>query len=205
MSSLYPLRFESLFKRYVWGGRRLGTMLGKPIGPGEDYAESWEVVDHHDGQSVVAFGDHAGRSLGELVQECGQDLFGRDHLQPRFPLLFKFLDANRPLSVQVHPSDEQGFDDSKLNFIMELKNVKRGRIKEYKNKYAHAHYEDFNPGASSNPLWDVKCDIALPCATQNEIDVEDADHLVKSGCCCVGEGANMPCTPNAVDDETVGV
>ena len=77
--------------------------------------------------------------------------------------------------------DEQGIDDSRLNFVMELKNVRRGRIKEYKDKYAHAHYEDFNPGASSNPLWDVKCDIALPCATQNEIDVEDADNLVKSG------------------------
>jgi len=107
MSSLYPLRFEPLFQHYVWGGRRLATMLGKPIGPEADYAESWEVVDHHDGQAVVAFGDQAGRSLGELVRDCGADLFGRDDPQPRFPLLFKFLDANRPLSVQVHPSDEQ--------------------------------------------------------------------------------------------------
>ncbi|MCH8968693.1 MAG: NADP-specific glutamate dehydrogenase [Planctomycetes bacterium] len=95
--------------------------------------------------------------------------------------------------------DEEGIDRSKLDFVMALKNERRGRISEYKGKYAQAHYQEKQPGTSSNPLWDVKCDIALPCATQNEISVDDANNLVKNGCRCVSEGANMPCTPDAVN------
>ena len=95
--------------------------------------------------------------------------------------------------------DEEGIDRSKLDFVMALKNDRRGRIREYKDQYAKAHYQENQPGASSNPLWAVKCDIALPCATQNEISVEDANILVKNGCRCVSEGANMPCTPDAVN------
>ena len=95
--------------------------------------------------------------------------------------------------------DEGGIDASKLAFIMELKNLKRGRIKEYKDKYAQAHYQACDPNARYNPLWEVKCDVALPSATQNEINVEDANHLVKNGCYCVSEGANMPTTPDGVN------
>lgn len=104
----YPLRFEPLFRRYLWGGRRLGTMLGKPIGLGDDYAESWELVDHGADQSVVAAGPLKGLTLHELVTKYGAELFGRVAGQAQFPLLFKFLDCNRTLSVQVHPNDEQG-------------------------------------------------------------------------------------------------
>jgi mannose-6-phosphate isomerase len=105
----YLLRFEPLFRRYLWGGRRLGTMLGKAIGPGEDYAESWEIVDHGDDQSVVLSGPLAGRTLGELVREQPAALLGEVFKDAEsFPLLFKFLDCNRTLSVQVHPNDEQG-------------------------------------------------------------------------------------------------
>lgn len=107
MPSLYPLRFAPIFRRYLWGGRRLGTLLNKPIGPGDDYAESWEVVDRGDDQSRVLAGPLAGRNLGELVRDHGGELFGRHAPQERFPLLFKFLDANQVLSVQVHPNDEQ--------------------------------------------------------------------------------------------------
>ncbi|NJW52873.1 NADP-specific glutamate dehydrogenase [Salinimicrobium oceani] len=88
--------------------------------------------------------------------------------------------------------DETGIDAGKLEFIMDLKNVKRGRIKEYLDQYPDAkYYEGKTP-------WDVKCDIALPCATQNELQEEDAKTLVKNGCKLVGEGANMPCTPEAI-------
>lgn len=104
----YPLRFEPLFRRYLWGGRRLGTMLGKSIGEGDDYAESWEIVDHGADQSVVSAGALKGHTLGELVINHGDELFGRNSPQQQFPLLFKFLDCNRTLSVQVHPNDEQG-------------------------------------------------------------------------------------------------
>jgi len=106
MSPLYPLRFEPIFRRYLWGGRKLGTLLGKAIGEGSDYAESWEVVDRDDDQSRVVAGSLAGMSLHELVNDRGPELLGRHHPQSRFPLLFKFLDCEKVLSVQVHPSDE---------------------------------------------------------------------------------------------------
>jgi mannose-6-phosphate isomerase len=105
--SLYPLRFHPLFRRYIWGGRRLGTVLNKPIGEGDDYAESWEVVDHGDDQSVVAFGPLAGSTLHDVLTSRGAELLGRHHPQPSFPLLLKFLDAHTSLSVQVHPNDGQ--------------------------------------------------------------------------------------------------
>jgi mannose-6-phosphate isomerase len=107
MSALYPLRFEPIFRRYLWGGRRLGTVLGKSIGPEADYAESWEIVDHGADQSRVIAGPLAGKTLGEIVAEQGAELFGRHPKQPSFPLLFKFLDARTMLSVQVHPNDAQ--------------------------------------------------------------------------------------------------
>jgi glutamate dehydrogenase (NADP+) len=95
--------------------------------------------------------------------------------------------------------DEEGIDANKLAFVMDLKNNKRGRIKEYVNKYPKAAYQAADPSASCNPLWAVKCDVALPSATQNEINAEDANNLVKNGCYCVSEGANMPSTPEAVN------
>jgi len=107
MIPLYPLRFRLLTRRYLWGSRRLETCLGKPIGLGNDYAESWEISDHGADQSIVDQGPLAGTRLGELVQQRGPELLGRHHPQPRFPLLVKFLDAAHSLSVQVHPNDEQ--------------------------------------------------------------------------------------------------
>lgn len=105
MDALYPLRFRPIFRRYIWGGRRLGTLLGKPIGPGDDYAESWEICDRVADQSIVDGGPLAGATLGGLVSQRGRELLGRHHPQARFPLLLKFLDATRTLSVQVHPDD----------------------------------------------------------------------------------------------------
>ncbi|MCA9246653.1 MAG: class I mannose-6-phosphate isomerase, partial [Planctomycetales bacterium] len=100
----YPLRFEPLFRRYLWGGRRLGEVLGKPIGDAP-CAESWEVVDHREDQSVVREGALAGKTLGHLVAEHNDELFGRHAPLDQFPLLFKLLDAQKTLSVQVHPDD----------------------------------------------------------------------------------------------------
>ena len=105
MPPLYPLRFQPLLKRYLWGGRRLADVLGKPIGAGADYAESWEVVDHGHDQSVVDSGPLAGFTLHKIVQTRGQELLGRHAPQSRFPLLFKYLDCQQDLSVQVHPDD----------------------------------------------------------------------------------------------------
>lgn len=103
-----PLRFRPLVKRALWGGRKLGDRLGKPIGPENDHAESWEIVDHGVDQSVVIDGPAAGKTLAELLQSHGPELLGRHAPQSRFPLLFKFLDCREKLSVQVHPNDVQG-------------------------------------------------------------------------------------------------
>lgn len=89
--------------------------------------------------------------------------------------------------------DEAGIDKEKLQFIMDLKNIRRGRISEYVDQYPSAKYYE------GKAPWDVKCDVALPCATQNELDKADAKSLIENGCMCVGEGANMPCTPDAIE------
>jgi len=89
--------------------------------------------------------------------------------------------------------DEAGITAEKLAYVLDLKNVQRGRIKEYCDKYPTAKYYD-----GKRP-WFVKCDIALPSATQNEISKAEAEMLVKNGCICVAEGANMPSEPEAVD------
>lgn len=104
---LGPLRFRPLFKRAIWGGRRLQTVLGKALGPGDDYAESWEVSDHGPDQSVVAEGPHCGKTLEDLVAKHNTDLLGKHAGLDRFPLLVKWIDAHDRLSVQVHPNDEQ--------------------------------------------------------------------------------------------------
>ena len=88
--------------------------------------------------------------------------------------------------------DPDGIDREKLDYIMELKNVHRGRIYEYAEKFGCEFMEGKRP-------WSVSCDIALPCATQNEINKKNATTLVKNGCICVSEGANMPTEPDAVD------
>ncbi|PHS11646.1 MAG: mannose-6-phosphate isomerase [Blastopirellula sp.] len=103
-----PLQFQPLFQQYIWGGRRLGEVLNKPIGDQGIYAESWEVVDHGEDQSIVANGPLAGTSLRDLVTQHNAELFGQHAPCDSFPLLFKFLDAHRDLSVQVHPDDEGG-------------------------------------------------------------------------------------------------
>jgi mannose-6-phosphate isomerase len=107
--SFYPLRFKPILRRLIWGGRRLGTVLHKPIGDESDYAESWELSDYHDQVSVVEEGSLAGATLRDLVRSRGDELLGKA-LGPRdqFPLLVKFIDAHQALSVQVHPDDETG-------------------------------------------------------------------------------------------------
>lgn len=105
---MLPLTFDPILKRIRWGGTRLGTVLGKPVGPETDYAESWEIADHASGQSIVAGdGPHAGISLRDLVRHQNRALFGRQSGFWQFPLLIKFLDANDWLSLQVHPDDAQ--------------------------------------------------------------------------------------------------
>lgn len=93
-------------------------------------------------------------------------------------------------SGSIH--DPNGIDAEKLAFLMDLKNVRRGRIKDYADKFGCQYLEGKRP-------WDVKCDVALPCATQNEINEAEAKALVANGCICVSEGANMPTEPDGVE------
>lgn len=93
-------------------------------------------------------------------------------------------------SGSIH--DSEGITIEKLNFVMDLKNNRRGRIHEYVIKYPKAEFH------KNKTPWELPCDIALPCATQNELNLKDADILIKNGCICISEGANMPCTPEAI-------
>jgi glutamate dehydrogenase (NADP+) len=95
--------------------------------------------------------------------------------------------------------DEGGIDAEKLKYVMTLKNVRRGRIKEYADKYPSAVYTPVDAAADHNPLWDHKADCAFPSATQNEINGQDAQNLVNNGIVLVSEGANMPTMPEGID------
>tara|TARA_Y100000768_G_scaffold149570_1_gene111665 strand:- start:174 stop:1487 length:1314 start_codon:yes stop_codon:yes gene_type:complete len=88
--------------------------------------------------------------------------------------------------------DKDGIDNEKLEYVIDLKNNRRGRIKEYADQYNVEYFEGSRP-------WNIKCDVAIPCATQNELELQDAKNLVENGCVCVVEGANMPTSPDAVE------
>jgi len=95
--------------------------------------------------------------------------------------------------------DEKGIDANKLEFVKVLKNVRRGRIKDYADKYSEAVYTAADPALDHNPLWNHQADCAFPSATQNEINGKDAQNLVNNGAVLVSEGANMPTMPEGVD------
>jgi mannose-6-phosphate isomerase len=103
-SDLYPLKFRPIYKHYIWGGQNLRSM-GKTIDDDEIVAESWEISDHGNDMSVVLNGSLKGKTLRDLIEQFGEDLCP-ETLTGRFPILIKYIDANRRLSVQVHPDDD---------------------------------------------------------------------------------------------------
>ncbi len=109
MVRLYPLRFTPILRRLIWGGRRLGTVLHKPIGDASDYAESWEISDYKDSVSVVENGCLQGVTIRNLIRTRREEILGRAlSAIDQFPLLIKYVDAHQDLSVQVHPDDAKG-------------------------------------------------------------------------------------------------
>ena len=113
--SSYPLLFEPILKDYIWGGRNLATKLGRTLPADTNIAESWEIAAHKDGTAVVTNGPHSGKPLTTLLDEMGLALIGHRSQwaldRQKFPLLIKILDANRNLSVQVHPDDAYALEN----------------------------------------------------------------------------------------------
>jgi mannose-6-phosphate isomerase len=106
--ALYPLRFEPIYQYRLWGGRRLADLLSAPLPGDEPIGEAWILSDRDDHESVVADGPLKGKTIGQLIKQSPEQMFGKFSGRfDRFPLLLKFLDAKEMLSVQVHPSDAQ--------------------------------------------------------------------------------------------------
>lgn len=102
----YPLILKPIYKEKIWGGQKLKSFFGKDIPDGKKIGESWELADLPDDKSIVANGDYAGKSLSELIKQFPEELTGNKNFKLPFPLLFKLLDAQDVLSVQVHPDQE---------------------------------------------------------------------------------------------------
>ncbi len=110
LPNLYPLRFKPIYRQYIWGGWKFATLMNRPLPQDENFAESWEICDHGDDQSVVDGGPLSGETLHDLSIKYGRRLLGNapplSASAGRFPLLLKYLDAEQNLSLQVHPDDD---------------------------------------------------------------------------------------------------
>jgi len=113
---IYPLKFNEIFKEKIWGGRRLESFLGKKLPKNKSIGESWELVDHGEDISVVRNGKYRGDNLKNLIKNFEKDLIGQDIKLSKgegFPLLFKYIDASKKLSIQVHPDDEYAYHNER--------------------------------------------------------------------------------------------
>ena len=193
------------------GGREIGYMFGmyKKLrneftgvltGKGRNWGGSL-IRPEATGYGAVYFAD-------EMLKTRNQTMAGKTALVSGSGnvaqyAVEKLLDLGaRPVTLSDSTGyiyDEAGIDREKLAFVMDLKNVRRGRIKEYVEKYTNAVYTPVDSTLNHNPLWSHKADLAFPCATQNEINGNDAHNLVNNGVYLVSEGANMPSTPDAVN------
>ncbi len=192
------------------GGREIGYLFGmyKKIrneftgvltGKGLNWGGSL-IRPEATGYGAVYFADEMIKTRGDTLEGKVALVSGAGNVAQY--TIEKLLDYGaKPVTVSDSNGyiyDEEGIDREKLDFIMWLKNVKRGRIKEYAEKYPNAVYTPVDPSLDYNPLWNHKADLAFPSATQNEINGKDAQHLVDNGVFLVSEGANMPSTPEAI-------
>jgi len=126
-AALYPLKFDPVFKYYLWGGSRLKTLLNK-IDEEEKIAESWEISSVDGNETRISNGDLKGRTIKDLIQKYGAEFLGnsvQEKYGDKFPLLIKFIDAEKPLSIQVHPNDDMArkrhnsFGKNEMWYIMD--------------------------------------------------------------------------------------
>ena len=164
-----------------------GTLTGKKINWGGSQARTEAT-----GFGTVYFAEHMLNTRNESIKNKNVVISGSGNVAQY--ACKKVIELGGKVLTLSDSSgyifDKNGIDLEKLEFVLELKNKRRGRIKEYADK--------FNCSFHSGKPWSVPCDIALPCATQNEINKTDAEQLIKNGCFCVSEGANMPCDAEAV-------
>ncbi len=192
------------------GGREIGYLFGyyKKIrnehtgvltGKGIEYGGSL-IRPEATGYGSVYFAAEMLNTKGETLEGKTALVSGSGNVSQY--TIEKLLDLGaKPVTVSDSAGyifDEAGIDREKLAFIMDLKNVKRGRIKEYADKYSSAVYTAIDSSLGYNPLWNHKADAAFPSATQNEINEKDAQNLVNNGVKLISEGANMPTTPEGV-------
>jgi glutamate dehydrogenase (NADP+) len=173
-----------------------GVLTGKNLNWGGSH-----IRPEATGYGAVYFADEMLRTRGESLEGKVCLISGSGNVAQYTAEKLIQLGA-KPISFSdsggfVH--DPDGVNDEKLAFVMELKNVRRGRIKDYVDQFPKAKYVPADSKLDHNPLWAIKADCAFPSATQNEINDNDAKNLVKNGCYVVSEGANMPTTPEGVD------
>ena len=185
------------------GGREIGYLFGQYkrikndfsgvlTGKGFEYGGSL-IRPEATGYGLLFFVEEMLKQQGDSIQGKVVTLSGSGNVA-QFALAKTIQLGGHPVTVSdsegtIH--DPAGIDEEKLEFIKELKNVRRGRIKEYAEQYGAQFIPNQRP-------WHIPCDVALPCATQNELDEANARDLIKNGCRLVAEGANMPSTPQAV-------
>jgi len=193
------------------GGREIGYLFGmyKKIknefvgiltGKGQDWGGSL-IRPEATGWGLIYFAMHMLEAKGETLAGKKCIVSGSGNVA-QFAMEKIIENGGIPITASDSSGfiyDPDGIDMEKLEYIMDLKEVRRGRIHEYAEKYPSATFTPIDKNATSNPLWDVKGDLALPCATQNELNAEDAKNLVKNGIMLVAEGANMPTSPDAIE------
>jgi glutamate dehydrogenase (NADP+) len=229
-SDLEVMRFCQAFMRELWrhigpstdvpagdigvGGREIGYLFGMY----KKLANEWSGVLTGKGLSYggslirpEATGYGAVYMAEEMLKTRGESLEGKTCLVSGSGNVAQFTTEklNELGAKVITLSDSSGFihdpegiDDEKLAFVMDLKNVRRGRIKEYAEKYPSAEYTEWNAfdkPTDYDPKWDIKADCAFPSATQNEINAKDAQNLINNGVYVVSEGANMPTVAEGVD------
>ncbi len=187
------------------GGREIGFLFGQYkrirneftgvlTGKGLNWGGSL-IRPEATGYGTVYFAEEMLKTRGDSIKDKVVTVSGSGNVAQY--AVEKVLDlGGKPVTLSDSTGtiyDPNGIDREKLAYVMDLKNIKRGRIKEYADKYEGVEYFE-----GQRP-WNIKCDVALPCATQNEVNEEEARTLIANGCICVSEGANMPSEPEAIE------